>query len=156
MPPFINKYAKAANLGTNYFAVAHPSLTNYLEIVGGSNFGVQTDNYRDWHNAACKPNLATGVTATDNPPSPLICPIAGNGMDAPTPAQDSTNETQGPPPENNINGVASYVAAATTGKTIADQLVATRGASRSDRLCFDRSSFSDSTGDAKVLERRVR
>ena len=25
--PFTNRYAKAANLATNYFAVAHPSLT---------------------------------------------------------------------------------------------------------------------------------
>src|ERR1035441_9638028 len=31
---FINSYAKSANLATNYFAVAHPSLTNYLEVVG--------------------------------------------------------------------------------------------------------------------------
>ncbi len=30
---------KDANLATNYFAVAHPSLTNHLEIVGGSNLG---------------------------------------------------------------------------------------------------------------------
>jgi hypothetical protein len=124
--PFINAYAKSANLGTNYFAVAHPSLTNYLEIVGGSNFGVQTDNYPDWHNANCTPNLASGVTATDNPASPNICPISGNGMDAPTPAQDFTNETQGSTPENNIDGVASYAAAKTKGLTIADQLVAAR------------------------------
>jgi phosphatidylinositol-3-phosphatase len=123
--PFINKYAKAANVGTNYFAVAHPSLTNYLEIVGGSNFGVQTDNYPDWHNATCTPNLASGVAATDNPSSPLICPIAGVGVDAETPALDFTNETQGPPPEVNIDGVQSFPAApSTSGKTIADQLVA--------------------------------
>jgi hypothetical protein len=122
--PFINKYAKTANLGTNYFAVAHPSLTNYLEVVGGSNFGVQTDNYPDWHNATCTTNLASGVPATDNPSSPNICPISGTGTDAATPAQDFTNETQGPPPENNIDGVASFAAASNTiGKTIADQLV---------------------------------
>jgi hypothetical protein len=29
--PFTTLYAKSANLATNYFAVAHPSLTNYLE-----------------------------------------------------------------------------------------------------------------------------
>ena len=40
--PFINAYMKSSNLATNYFAVAHPSLTNYLEITGGSNFGVLT------------------------------------------------------------------------------------------------------------------
>ncbi len=26
-------------------------LTNYLEVLGGSNFGVQSDNYPDWHNS---------------------------------------------------------------------------------------------------------
>jgi hypothetical protein len=123
--PFVNKYAKAANLGTNYFAVAHPSLTNYLEVVGGSNFGVQTDNAPDWHNASCTTNLASGVTATDTPASPNICPIAGVGTDAATPAYDFTNETSGTPGEVNIDGVASFAAAPhTVGKTIADQLVA--------------------------------
>ena len=37
--PFINAYATQANLANNYYGVGHPSLTNYLEIVGGSNFG---------------------------------------------------------------------------------------------------------------------
>src|ERR1700687_6304529 len=46
--PFANSYAKSANSATNYFAVAHPSLTNYLEFVGGSNFGVHSDNNPDW------------------------------------------------------------------------------------------------------------
>ena len=123
--PFINKYAKSANLATNYFAIAHPSLTNYLEIVGGSNFGVLTDNYPDWHNATCTTNLASGTTATDIPASPNICPIAGIGIDAATPAFDFTNETQGPPGEVNIDGVQSIPAARdTVGKTIADQLAA--------------------------------
>lgn len=72
--PFVNRYARTANLATNYFAVAHPSLTNYLEVVGGSNFGVLS--------ASCLTNLATGVAATDNPPTPNICPIRGSGTDA--------------------------------------------------------------------------
>src|SRR5579863_6955897 len=42
--PFMNSYAPRANLATNYYAVAHPSLTNYLEVVGGSNFDVLNDN----------------------------------------------------------------------------------------------------------------
>jgi len=67
--PFINQLAKSANLATNYFAVGHPSLTNYLEVVGGSNFGVQTDNNPDWHNTGCVTNLASGIAATDNPPA---------------------------------------------------------------------------------------
>ena len=59
--PYINQLAKTANVGTNYFAVAHPSLTNYLEVVGGSNFGVLSDSAPDWHNSSCLPNLATGT-----------------------------------------------------------------------------------------------
>src|SRR5271157_1483176 len=38
--PYINELVGNANIATNYFAIAHPSLNNYLEIVGGSNFGV--------------------------------------------------------------------------------------------------------------------
>src|SRR5271169_86617 len=82
---FINSYASSANLATNYFAVAHPSLTNYLETVGGSNFGVLSDNAPDWHNLNCATNLSTGVPNTDNPASPPICPIVGSGTDAATP-----------------------------------------------------------------------
>lgn len=123
--PFINRYAHNANLATNYFAVAHPSLTNYLETVGGSNFGVHSDNDPDWHNATCSPNLATGVPNTDNPLSSNICPISGTGTDAATPALDCTNEVTGPPCEINLDGKKSYDAVSTTlGITIADQLVA--------------------------------
>jgi hypothetical protein len=122
--PFINKLATSANSATNYFAVAHPSLTNYLEVVGGSNFGVHTDNYPDWHSTACTPNLPTGAVSTDNPPSGLICPIAGSGTDAATPALDTTNESQGPPGTINIDGAHSFAADTNiSGKTIADQLV---------------------------------
>ena len=50
--PYLNSLIvnKEVNLATNYFAVGHPSLTNYLEIVGGSNFGVRSDNAPSWHN----------------------------------------------------------------------------------------------------------
>jgi phosphatidylinositol-3-phosphatase len=128
--PFTNQYAKTANLATNYFAIAHPSLTNYLEVVGGSNFGVQTDNSPDWHNKSCATNLSTGVAATDNPPSPSVCPIYGTGSDAATPAVDCTNEVQCAPGsnagENNIDGIKSIPAAGNiSGKTIGDQLVET-------------------------------
>jgi len=127
--PFGNSYAKSANLATNYFAVAHPSLTNYLELVGGSNFGVHSDNNPDWHNATCTNNLASATVNTDNPASPLVCPIFGTGTDAATPAIDCTNETTCAPGsndgENNIDGVKSIPAATNIlGKTIADQLLA--------------------------------
>ena len=121
--PFINRYAQTANRATNYFAIAHPSLTNYLEVVGGSNFGVLSDNDPDFHNSSCLPNLATATANTDNPASSSICPIAGTGSDAATPALDLINETQGPPGEVNIDGTRSIDAASgISGKTIADQL----------------------------------
>ena len=122
--PFTNKYMKSANAATNYFAVAHPSLTNYLEVVGGSNFGILNDDSPDWHNSNCVTNLASGVTDYDNNSNP-VCPIWGTGTDAATPTFDFTNETT-PPSINevtNIDGVESIPAATNiSGKTIADQL----------------------------------
>lgn len=125
--PFANQYLKSANTATNYFAIGHPSLTNYLESVGGSNFGVRSDNSPDWHNATCTTNLVSGTPVTDNPSSPAVCPIAGSGTDAETPAVDLTNECPStspcPPGLIDINGVLSVPAAANTvGKSIADQL----------------------------------
>ena len=123
--PYINYLLKSANSADNYYAIAHPSLTNYLEVVGGSNFGIHTDQYPDWHNANCTSNLVSGTPATDTPASPLICPISGQGTDAATPAIDFTNETSGPPGDINIDGTASIPADShIIAKTIADQLVA--------------------------------
>jgi hypothetical protein len=159
--PFINALAKSTNITTNYFAIGHPSLTNYLEVVGGSNFGVRTDNNPDWHNASCTTNLASGKVATDNPSSPNVCPIAGSGTDAETPAVDTTNETQGTPGENDIDGVTSIPAAANTaGKTIGDQLVAARLGWKSyqeslpvtgaDNIAYSDGFFTDTTNWANI------
>jgi phosphatidylinositol-3-phosphatase len=131
--PFVNGLITSGkvNLATNYFAVGHPSLTNYLEVVGGSNFGVRSDNSPDWHNANCEPNIQTGIPNADETltaPYPVdtgnVCPIAGTGKDALTEAVDTWNEVN-PPVFNylaNIDGIQSVPAAATVGKTIADQL----------------------------------
>jgi hypothetical protein len=160
--PFVNQYAKRANLATNYFAVAHPSLTNYLEVTGGSNFGVLNDNSPDWHSTTCTPNLASGITSLDNGTFPPICPITGSGTDAATPAVDLTNETSGPPGENNIDGVKSIPAATNIiGKTIADQL-AERGMSwksyqeslplsGADMVDDSDGFFTDTTDFTKIL-----
>ncbi len=134
--PFINGLISRGkvNVATNYFAVGHPSLTNYLEVVGGSNFGVRSDNSPDWHDSNCLPNIQTRIPNADNfgggtPPYPIdtgnVCPIAGVGRDAKTEAVDNWNEVA--PPQfaylADIDGVQSVPAAATVGKTIADQLV---------------------------------
>ena len=158
--PFINQLAQSGNLATNYYAIGHPSLTNYLEVVGGSNFGVQSDNNSDWHSTSCTTNLATGVANTDNPPSPAICPISGIGTDAATPATDATNQTQ-VSFLNNIDGIQAIAAAEhTTGKTIADQLFETRRtwksyqedlpASGADRVNNSDGVYSNLTDFSKI------
>jgi hypothetical protein len=125
--PFANALAKSGNTATNYFAVAHPSSTNYLELTGGSNFGVHSDNNPDWHNFNCVTNLASATVNTDVPASSNVCPIWGTGTDAATPAIDCTNEFQCPQGSNagelNLDGVRSIAANPhTVGKNIVDQL----------------------------------
>ena len=114
--PFINSYARAANLADNYYGVGHPSLTNYLEIVGASNFGVENDNSPDWHDYNCKSNLVLNTPSLEGAPD--ICPITGSGLDAATPAVDTSNE--GTPTSPIYNDPVP--AAPTIGMTIADQL----------------------------------
>jgi phosphatidylinositol-3-phosphatase len=116
--PFITSYAAAANLANNYFAVGHQSLTNYLETVGGSNFGIINDDSPDWHNTNCVSNIESGIPA-DESATTDTCPVAGSGMDAPTPAVDTTNE--GTPQEPIHND--PLPAAPAQAITIADQLV---------------------------------
>ncbi|MGC1520895.1 MAG: alkaline phosphatase family protein [Steroidobacteraceae bacterium] len=123
--PFINSLMTKANLAQNYFAIAHPSSTNYLEVVGGSNFNDLSDQYPDWHNKNCQPNITPGhVTNTDNPVTGVVCPIAGTGTDAATPAVDASMNETSAPPLTNINGSLSIQASTKiSGITIADQLV---------------------------------
>ena len=126
--------SKSVNLSTNYFAVGHPSLTNYLEVVGGSNFGVRSDNAPAWHSTTCSTNLSTGVPNADNGAgltniavdTGTVCPISGTGQDAETPAVDNWNEVTLPqfPYLADIDGVKAVPAATgIVGKSIADQLV---------------------------------
>ncbi|HWF14282.1 MAG TPA: alkaline phosphatase family protein [Candidatus Acidoferrales bacterium] len=137
--PYLNSLIanKKVNLATNYFAIGHPSLTNYLEVVGGSNFGVRSDNAPNWHSTTCTPNIISGnVNADDGGgttvPAPVpfetttVCPISGTGTDAVTPAVDNWNEVTLPtfPYLADIDGIKSVPAAPTEGKTIGDQLVA--------------------------------
>lgn len=133
--PYLNSLiaSRKVNLATNYFAVGHPSLTNYLEIVGGSNFGIRSDNSPAWGDDTCTPNIVTEIVNADdnggNAPVPVdtgdICPISGQGTDAETPAVDNWNEVTLPefPYLADLDGVKSVPAAPTVGKTIGDQLV---------------------------------
>jgi hypothetical protein len=159
--PFANQYAKSANAATNYFAIGHPSSTNYLEIVGASNFGVRADNAPDFHNGTCTPNLGpTPTTNFDNPNSGNVCPIAGTGTDAETPAVDDVNECPStspcPPGQISIDGTSIPAASNIVGKTIGDQLAEHGGswksyqeslpASGADLIGYSDGYFTDVTG----------
>src|SRR5436190_2561157 len=41
--PYTNSLANRYGLATNYVAVTHPSLPNYLALIGGSTFGITSD-----------------------------------------------------------------------------------------------------------------
>ena len=122
--PFINSYATVANQATNYFAVGHPSAPNYLEIIGGSNFGVADDFWPNWYGTGCVDN-SPGSTGCEN----AVTPIAAAGIDNPVVATAKSNSQcngqitlNGAPVPNNC-ALYDYPAAPYTPKSIADQLV---------------------------------
>jgi hypothetical protein len=128
--PFINEYSTIANHATNYFGVGHPSLPNYLELTGGSNFGVPNDYWPNWQNGGCVDN-SPGSTGCVN----AVTPIAAAGVDNPVVATATPGSAQcngqisatTPPTPGATNNCAAYSYSATqfSPKMIAHQLVAT-------------------------------
>jgi hypothetical protein len=57
--PFLNHLAERGAVATSYYAVSHPSLPNYLALLGGSTFGVE-ENCTEC--VATGPNLATQLS----------------------------------------------------------------------------------------------
>src|SRR4051812_16918060 len=41
--PYINRLARRGALATRYYAIAHPSLPNYIALTGGAVFGVKRE-----------------------------------------------------------------------------------------------------------------
>jgi phospholipase C len=52
--PYITSLGKAYSRSTNFHAITHPSLPNYLDMYAGSNFGITTD---------CSPSTSCHVAA---------------------------------------------------------------------------------------------
>jgi phosphatidylinositol-3-phosphatase len=50
--PYINSLLPSAGLATNYFAITHPSLPNYLTLTGGTTFGITSDCTTCWISAS--------------------------------------------------------------------------------------------------------
>ncbi len=64
--PFLRQMAESQALATRYFGVAHPSLPNYLALIGGDDFGVRDD--------------APSCFAPDIAPSTPCHKISGNSL----------------------------------------------------------------------------
>ena len=59
--PYINSLAAQYGLAASYYAITHPSLPNYLELLGGSTFGITSDCETCFVNA---PNLVDQLEAS--------------------------------------------------------------------------------------------
>jgi phosphatidylinositol-3-phosphatase len=58
--PYINSLASRGSLAANYVGIAHPSLPNYLSLIGGSTFGITSDCTTCWISAT---NIADRLEA---------------------------------------------------------------------------------------------
>ena len=61
--PNLNALAKRFGLATQYFGVSHPSEPNYVGLVGGSTFGVASDDPYYINKITGQQNLATQLDA---------------------------------------------------------------------------------------------
>ena len=52
--PYITSLGNAGGLASNYFAITHPSLPNYLDLFGGSSYGITDD---------CSPSAGCSINA---------------------------------------------------------------------------------------------
>jgi len=68
--PYLAALADAYGHTTDYQAVAHPSLPNYLALAGGSTFGVTDDNPPSSHPIAGDSVFDTALRAGPNPKNP--------------------------------------------------------------------------------------
>jgi hypothetical protein len=81
--PYFNELANSHTLLTQHFAVAHPSLPNYLALISGETFGVNFDCTKCIQTAPSLPDLieASGRTwkaYNEDMPSPCFAADAGN------------------------------------------------------------------------------
>jgi phosphatidylinositol-3-phosphatase len=81
--PYINSLAQQYSMAANYYGIRHPSLPNYLELLGGSTFGVSSDCTDCFVNAS---NLIDQLESAhkswkaymEDMPSPCFVGNAGN------------------------------------------------------------------------------
>jgi hypothetical protein len=125
--PFINSYVASVNHATNYFGVGHPSAPNYLEIVGGSNFGLSNDFWPVWVNGEGCVDHSPGSTGCVGAFTPISAPGVDNAVvaTATNPATQCNGQLSftGAAVPNNC-ALYNYPAKPFTPQSIADQLTA--------------------------------
>jgi phosphatidylinositol-3-phosphatase len=80
--PFLNSFASRWSLATGYSGVSHPSLPNYLAMIGGSTFGITSDCTDCFINAPSLPDRLEAAGKTwkgymEDMPSPCFAGSAG-------------------------------------------------------------------------------
>lgn len=121
--PFMNQEAQEAGQSSSYYGVGHPSLVNYLEMTGGSNFGITDDDPLNWVSGPCKSNQYS------NDCSSAVDSIVSSGEDVATPATAPSGGCNGQisftgTPVNHNCALRNYASITYSPKTIAHQLVA--------------------------------
>src|SRR6266571_1091130 len=83
--PYLNSLVSTYGLATQYYAIGHPSLPNYMALTGGSTFGITSDCTTCFQNA---PNLADQIEASgrtwkaymESMPSPCYIGNSADGL----------------------------------------------------------------------------
>ncbi len=148
--PYITSLGKSYVRATNFYAITHPSLPNYLDFFGGSNHGITTD---------CSPSSSCHISAKnlgdlleakglswksyeESMPSPCYLTTSGNYAPKHNPAiyfdDIRTNSTRCRSKDVNYSVLATDLAHATTTPNFAFI---------TPNLCDDMHSCSISTGD---------
>jgi phosphatidylinositol-3-phosphatase len=81
--PYFNQLAQENTLLTQHYAITHPSLPDYLALIGGDTFGVTTDCENCFVNAQSLPDLIessgrTWKTYQEDMPTPCFLGSRGN------------------------------------------------------------------------------
>lgn len=143
--PYINSLAQHYAMAANYFGVAHPSLPNYLELLGGSTFGITSDCTDCFVNA---PNLVDQLETAhkswkaymEDMPSPCFVGSSGDYAQKHNPFVYFDDIRNNPARCKNVVPL-SALSSDLTNKTLPDFVWIT------PNLCHDTHDCSVSTGD---------
>ncbi len=149
--PYITSLGKSYVRATNFYALKHPSLPNYLTFIGGSNYGITTDCSPSSTCHISAKNLADRLEAKglrwkayeESMPAPCYSTTSGNYAPKHNPFvyfdDIRTNSTRCKGKDVSFGGLSTDLASASTTPNFAFI---------TPNLCSDMHSCSTSTGDS--------